>query len=134
MKMAKQIFYDTHGQPIDQQQVKIFDTTLRDGEQTPGRAMSPEEKLKMARVLEELLVDVIEAGFAQSSDGDRKAIRMVAEAMQYPTVASLARAVPGDIEEAARSVEKAIKPRIHTFIATSDIHMKHKLRRSPAEV
>jgi 2-isopropylmalate synthase len=110
--------------------VRIFDTTLRDGEQSPGATMNVEEKLAIARQLEELGVDVIEAGFAASSEGDFAAVQAVAAAVQAPVVLSLARTKEADILRAARAVEKAKRPGIHVFIATSDIHLKHKLMMS----
>jgi 2-isopropylmalate synthase len=114
--------------------VWIFDTTLRDGEQSPGATMNVEEKLTIARQLEELGVDVIEAGFAASSEGDDAAVRAVASAVAEPIVLSLARTKEGDIDRAVRAVERARHPGIHIFIATSDIHLKHKLMMSRAEV
>jgi len=114
--------------------VYIFDTTLRDGEQSPGCSMNLEEKLKMARKLDLLNVDIIEAGFPIASEGDFEAVRMVAAEVENCTIAGLARAHKLDIERAAEAVKGARKPRIHTFIATSDIHLEHKLRKSRAEV
>ena len=114
--------------------VRIFDTTLRDGEQSPGATMNVEEKLAIARQLEELGVDVIEAGFAASSDGDFAAVQAVAAAVQSPVVLSLARTKEADIVRAARAVEKAKNPGLHVFIATSDIHLKHKLMMSREQV
>ena len=114
--------------------VQIFDTTLRDGEQSPGATMNVEEKLAIARQLDSLGVDVIEAGFAASSEGDFDAIRRVAEAVRRPIVLSLARTREQDIDRAVRAVEKAKRPGIHIFIATSDIHLKHKLMMSRQEV
>jgi 2-isopropylmalate synthase len=114
--------------------VRIFDTTLRDGEQSPGATMNVEEKLAIARQLEELGVDVIEAGFAASSDGDFAAVQAVAAAVQAPVVLSLARTKEADIVRAARAVEKAKHPGLHVFIATSDIHLKHKLMMSRQQV
>lgn len=114
--------------------VRIFDTTLRDGEQSPGINLNIAEKVEIAKQLERLGVDVIEAGFPQASQGDFEAVRSVAQAVKSPIVAALARALPGDIERAGQAVEKAQSPRIHTFIATSPIHMQHKLRKEPAEV
>ena len=107
--------------------VRIFDTTLRDGEQSPGATMNVEEKLAVARQLDELGVDVIEAGFAASSDGDFAAVQAVARAVSGPVVLSLARTKEADILRAVRAVEKAERPGIHVFIATSDIHLQHKL-------
>jgi 2-isopropylmalate synthase len=114
--------------------VQIFDTTLRDGEQSPGATMNVEEKVAIARQLEHLGVDVIEAGFAASSDGDYESVRRVADAVARPIVLSLARTREQDIDRAIRAVEKAKRPGIHIFIATSDIHLKHKLMMSRQEV
>ncbi|MDE7216818.1 MAG: 2-isopropylmalate synthase, partial [Helicobacter sp.] len=114
--------------------VIIFDTTLRDGEQSPGASMTTEEKIKIALGLERLGVDVIEAGFAASSPGDFEAIAQIATLVQKSTVCSLARAVPSDIEAAAKAIAKAPKRRIHTFIATSPIHMEYKLKLTPDKV
>ncbi|MFC4487973.1 MULTISPECIES: 2-isopropylmalate synthase [Tepidiphilus] len=112
----------------------IFDTTLRDGEQSPGASMTKEEKLRIARQLERMRVDVIEAGFAAASPGDFEAVRAVAEAIKESTVCSLARANEADIERAAEAIRPAKRQRIHTFIATSPIHMEKKLRMTPDEV
>ena len=114
--------------------VQIFDTTLRDGEQSPGATMNVEEKLAIARQLEHLGVDVIEAGFAASSEGDFESVRRVAEAVSRPIVLSLARTREQDVDRAIRAVEKAKNPGVHIVIATSDIHLKHKLRMSRQEV
>jgi 2-isopropylmalate synthase len=114
--------------------VRIFDTTLRDGEQSPGCSMNLEEKLRMALQLERLKVDVIEAGFPVASAGDFDAVRAVAEAVRHCTVAALSRAVTSDIERAWEAIRGARRPRIHTFIATSDIHLVHKLRKTRAQV
>jgi 2-isopropylmalate synthase len=112
----------------------IFDTTLRDGEQAPGCSMNLQEKLTLARQLEKLGVDVIEAGFPIASEGDFEAVRAVAEQIRGLAVCGLARTGREDIERAARALERAARPRIHTFIATSDIHLEHKLRMSRARV
>ncbi|MBI5781310.1 MAG: 2-isopropylmalate synthase [Rhodocyclales bacterium] len=112
----------------------IFDTTMRDGEQSPGASMTKEEKLRIARQLERMRVDVIEAGFAAASPGDFEAVRAVAEAIKESTVCSLARANADDIERAAEAIRPAKRQRIHTFIATSPIHMEKKLRMTPDEV
>ncbi|MGA1863154.1 2-isopropylmalate synthase [Deferribacter thermophilus] len=112
----------------------IFDTTLRDGEQAPGFSMNVEEKLKMAVQLEKLGVDVIEAGFPISSPGDFEAVKRVAETVKNPIVAGLCRANRKDIEVGWDALKSAKRPRIHTFIATSDIHMKYKLKKDPEEV
>jgi 2-isopropylmalate synthase len=114
--------------------IKIFDTTLRDGEQSPGCSMNKEEKLEVALQLERLNVDIIEAGFAISSKGDFESIALISQRVRGPVICSLARAVRQDIEAAAQAIEKAARRRIHTFIATSPIHMQHKLRMSPAQV
>src|SRR3989475_6252112 len=108
--------------------VRIFDTTLRDGEQAPGNAMTPEEKLRLARQLDALGVDVIEAGFPAASDGDFRGVRAVAEEVRRPAVAALARCHDRDIDLAGEALGPAARPRIHVFIATSDIHLKYKLR------
>jgi 2-isopropylmalate synthase len=122
------------GQGTSSNVVRIFDTTLRDGEQSPGASMTVEQKVVIARQLEKLGVDVIEAGFAASSDGDFEAVRRVSEEVARPRVVSLARAQEGDLERALKAVERAKNPGIHTFIATSDIHLKHKLRMSREQV
>src|SRR5574337_1072262 len=109
----------------------IFDTTLRDGEQSPGASMTKEEKIRIAKQLERLRVDVIEAGFAASSPGDFEAIRAVANAVRDSTVCSLARANDNDVKRAGEAIKDAASGRIHTFIATSPIHMQHKLRMEP---
>lgn len=114
--------------------IKFFDTTLRDGEQSPGCSMNLKEKIKMAKRLELLNVDVIEAGFAIASEGDFEAVKMVAETVEKPVVASLARALKPDIDRAYEAVKNARHPRIHTFLATSEIHRKYKLKMSKAEV
>ncbi len=116
------------------EQVFIFDTTLRDGEQSPGCSMNLEEKLKMARQLERLNVDVVEAGFPIASDGDFEAVQAIAAEIRRPAIAALARANRLDIERAWEAIKHAHKPRIHTFIATSDIHLQYKLRKSRQEV
>jgi 2-isopropylmalate synthase len=108
--------------------VRIFDTTLRDGEQAPGFSMTATEKVRMAGHLQQLGVDVIEAGFPMSSDGDFDAVRAVAAAVRGPIIAGLARAVPGDIDRAWAALTGAERPRIHVFLATSDLHLEHKLR------
>jgi 2-isopropylmalate synthase len=114
--------------------VRIFDTTLRDGEQSPGCTMNVDEKVLVAQQLEALSVDVIEAGFAAASPGDFEAVRRVAQAVTKPVVLSLARTREADIERALTAVDKAKHPGIHVFIATSELHMKHKLSMSPQEV
>ncbi|MDP4607773.1 MAG: 2-isopropylmalate synthase [Burkholderiaceae bacterium] len=112
----------------------IFDTTLRDGEQSPGASMTRDEKLRIARQLERLKVDVIEAGFAASSNGDFEAVKAIAQVIKDSTVCSLARANDRDIGRAADALEGAASARIHTFIATSALHMEKKLRMTPDEV
>ena len=114
--------------------VIIFDTTLRDGEQCPGASLNPQQKLEVARQLERLQVDVIEAGFAVSSPGDFEGVRLIASQIKRPIIASLARAVPKDIEAAAQALRPARRRRIHTFVATSEVHMKHKLRKAEDEI
>jgi 2-isopropylmalate synthase len=118
----------------DQSTVRIFDTTLRDGEQSPGATMNVDEKVVIARQLEKLGVDVIEAGFAVSSPGDFDSVARVAEAVTQPIVLSLARTREADIRQAIKSVERAKRPGIHIFIATSDLHLKRKLMMSRQEV
>ncbi len=112
----------------------IFDTTLRDGEQSPGAAMTREMKIRIARQLEKLGVDVIEAGFAAASPGDFEAVKAVAETVKHSTVCSLARASENDVRRAGEAIRPARSGRIHTFIATSPIHMQHKLRMSEDQV
>jgi 2-isopropylmalate synthase len=109
-------------------QVRVFDTTLRDGEQSPGFSLRPDEKLQMARQLERLGVDVIEAGFAVASPAEAQAIRQIAMEIRRPVIASLARAQSADIQRAAWAIKPAARGRIHTFIATSDLHLATKLR------
>jgi 2-isopropylmalate synthase len=113
--------------------VHIFDTTLRDGEQSPGFSMNREEKLQLARQLEELGVDVIEAGFPIASPGDLEAVRAVSAEIKSCRVAALARARQEDVDAALRAIEPAAKPRLHIFLASSDLHLKHKLRISRSE-
>jgi len=115
-------------------QLIIFDTTLRDGEQSPGAAMTKEEKIRIARQLEKLGVNIIEAGFAAASPGDFDAIHAIAEVITNSTVCSLARANENDIRRAGEAIKPAKKGRIHTFIATSPIHMENKLRMTPDQV
>ncbi len=116
------------------ERIRIFDTTLRDGEQSPGCSMNLNEKLALARQLEKLGVDVIEAGFPVASEGDFESVRSVAEAVSEVSICGLARTGKLDIERAAQALESAAKPRIHTFIATSDIHLEHKLRMTREQV
>ena len=108
--------------------ITVFDTTLRDGEQSPGCSMNVHEKVRLARQLDQLGVDVIEAGFPIASDGDFGAVQAIAAAVPRPIIAGLARAAHHDIERAAKALQSAIRPRIHVFLATSDIHLQHKLR------
>ena len=114
--------------------VLIFDTTLRDGEQSPGCTLNTEEKVAIAHQLARLGVDIVEAGFPASSPGDFEAVARIAAEVRDVTVCGLARAVPLDIERAAAAVEKAARPRIHTFISASDIQIAHQLRKSREEV
>ena len=114
--------------------IVIFDTTLRDGEQSAGASMNMEEKLEVARQLARLNVDIIEAGFPASSPGDFEAVRAIAETIKGPAIAGLARCCDADIDAAGEAVKKAKKPIIHTFIATSDVHVEKKLRKSHEEV
>ncbi len=112
----------------DSNRIYIFDTTLRDGEQSPGCSMNLEEKVQVASLLEEMGVDVIEAGFPIASNGDFEAVSEVAKRVKKATVAGLARAGRKDIDRAWEAVQHAQRPRIHTFISTSPLHMKHKLQ------
>ncbi len=121
-------------EPAMSERLYIFDTTLRDGEQSPGASMTREEKIRIARQLEKLGVDIIEAGFAAASPGDAEAIRAIAETIKESTVCSLARATERDIHIAGEAIAPAARKRIHTFIATSPIHMDKKLRMTPDEV
>ncbi|MCL2037111.1 MAG: 2-isopropylmalate synthase [Oscillospiraceae bacterium] len=114
--------------------IKVFDTTLRDGEQSPGCSMNLQEKLEVAATLEKLRVDVIEAGFAIASQGDFESVSEIAKVVKNATVASLCRAVDKDIDRAYEAVKHAVSPRIHTFLATSPIHMKYKLKMSEEQV
>ncbi|NLX64898.1 MAG: 2-isopropylmalate synthase [Clostridiaceae bacterium] len=114
--------------------IYIFDTTLRDGEQSPGCSMNLQEKLEVAKQLERMKVDVIEAGFAISSPGDFQSVKAIAETIKDCTVASLSRALTQDIDRSWEAIRKAVSPRIHVFLATSPIHMKYKLRMTPDEV
>lgn len=118
----------------DVRKIRIFDTTLRDGEQTPGVNLNIQEKLQIARQLQKMGVDVIEAGFAIASNGDFEAIRAVAGEIRGTTVASLSRSLEKDIDRSWEALREAERPRIHVFIATSDIHMKYKLKMTEEEV
>jgi 2-isopropylmalate synthase len=119
---------------MPQNRISIFDTTLRDGEQSPGCSMDLDEKLRMAKKLEELGVDVIEAGFPIASEGDFAAVKAVAARCRGVKVAALCRTSEQDVARAAEALAHAASPRIHTFCATSDIHLEHKLKKSRAEV
>jgi 2-isopropylmalate synthase len=113
---------------MDRPRIVIFDTTLRDGEQSPGCSMNVQEKLRLAQQLDRLGVDVIEAGFPIASDGDFEAVQSIAASLRRPAIAALARACTGDVDRAWQAVQGAAHPRIHIFLATSDIHLKYKLR------
>ena len=113
--------------------IQIFDTTLRDGEQAPGYAMNLDEKVRMALQLEALGVDVMEAGFAIASPGDFASVKAIADAVRTSSVCSLSRATEKDIDASAEAIRGAVRPRIHTFIATSDLHLRYKLRMSRAD-
>src|SRR5262249_23517654 len=116
------------------ERVKIFDTTLRDGEQSPGCSMNLAEKVILARKLQSLGVDIIEAGFPIASDGDFAAVQAVARECREVTVAALCRTAEPDVRRAAEALRGAARPRIHTFVATSDIHLEYKLKKTRAEV
>src|SRR5688572_19016049 len=111
----------------------VFDTTMRDGEQSPGASMTKDEKLRIARQLERLRVDVIEAGFPAASPGDFEAVKAVAEHIKDASVCGLARANEQDIRRCGEAIAGAKSPRLHTFIATSSIHMEKKLRMEPSQ-
>jgi len=115
---------------IERARVTIFDTTLRDGEQSPGCSMNQQEKLRLAQQLDRLGVDVIEAGFPIASDGDFESVKAIAQTVRRPIIAGLARACRADIERAWEALQHAAHPRIHVFLATSDIHLQYKLRMS----
>ncbi len=119
---------------MDNDKLIIFDTTLRDGEQSPGASMTKEEKLRIAKALEKMHVDVIEAGYPAASDGDFESVQSIARTITDSTVCSLARVTPGDIDRAGEAIKPANRGRIHTFIATSPIHMQKKLNMQPDEV
>src|SRR5262249_29133803 len=133
MPMAKTV-NDAQDILPDANYVRIFDTTLRDGEQSPGCTMNVEEKLAIARQLERLGVDIIEAGFAASSPGDFESVHRIADVVTQPTVVSLSRTREEDVDAALRAVDKARNPGIHIFIATSDIHLKYKLNMTREDV
>src|SRR5216683_965110 len=113
---------------MDRPRIIIFDTSLRDGEQSPGCSMNVQEKLRLAQQLDRLGVDVIEAGFPIASDGDFEAVQSIAASVRRPIIAGLARACTGDVDRAWQALQGAAHPRIHVFLATSDIHLKYKLR------
>jgi 2-isopropylmalate synthase len=119
---------------MNKEKLIIFDTTLRDGEQSPGASMNNDEKLRIAKSLEKMKVDVIEAGFPIASEGDFESVRDIANTIKSSTVCGLARALEKDIEIAGKALKNAVSGRIHTFIATSPIHMERKLRMQPNEV
>src|SRR5487761_2343808 len=131
-KVGKQMVSPA-GIPMISNHIVFFDTTLRDGEQSPGCSMTTQEKLTMAHALEDLGVDVIEAGFAMASEGDFAAIATITQAIRKPRIASLARAKTEDIEMAARALQFADRARIHVFLASSDLHLEYKLKISRAE-
>src|SRR3954449_6532459 len=123
------------GGPVsDENRVHIFDTTLRDGEQSPGISLNPQEKLEIAHQLARLGVDVIEAGFPIASPGDFEAVRAIAQQVEGPVIAGLARVHAADIERAAEAVRGAERPRIHTFVSTSDIHIEYQLMSTREDV
>jgi 2-isopropylmalate synthase len=126
--------YERRTNEMPEDKVLIFDTTLRDGEQSAGIGLTSEEKLDIARQLERLGVDIIEAGFAASSPGDFQAVQAIAREVRGPIIASLARCVPGDIDAAWDAIKDAARPRIHVFISSSDVHIMHQLRKNPEEV
>src|SRR6516225_2417100 len=119
---------------LDDDRIIIFDTTLRDGEQSPGFSMNLQEKLRMAEALTDLGVDVMEAGFPIASPGDFESVKAIAETIKGPVICGLARTGRADVLRAAEAVAPAERRRIHTFIATSDLHMEHKLRMTRDEV
>ena len=116
------------------EQLIIFDTTLRDGEQSPGASMTREEKVRIAKVLERMRVDIIEAGFPVASPDDFEAVKAVAASIHDSTVCALARALDNDIDRAGEAIKPAKRGRIHTFISTSPVHMKWKLQMEPEKV
>ncbi len=118
----------------DTNNIKIFDTTMRDGEQSPGASMNIEEKIKIAHALETLGVDIIEAGFPAASKGDFNAVKEISSIIKKSQVCALSRASQNDIQSAADALKNATRPRIHTFISTSDLHMRHKLQLNPDQV
>src|SRR3569833_184836 len=125
---------ETPAQPETRENVIIFDTTMRDGEQSPGASMSLEEKLELSKILEDMGVDVIEAGFPIASNGDFEAVRRIAEIVTESTVCGLARAGMGDIDRCAEAIRPAKRGRIHTFLSTSPQHRDHILRMTQEDV
>src|SRR5436190_1254774 len=119
---------------IDPSRVLIFDTTLRDGEQSPGISLNTGEKLEIAQQLARLGVDIIEAGFPIASPGDFEAVQAIAREVEGPVIAGLARANPADVDRAWEAVRDAGRPRIHTFVSTSDIHIRHQLQSTREDV
>ncbi|MBC7294611.1 MAG: 2-isopropylmalate synthase, partial [Thermoleophilia bacterium] len=124
----------TNGRRNVDKPVVFFDTTLRDGEQSPGCSLNASEKLEIAHQLARLGVDVIEAGFPASSPGDFEAVQAIAREVKGPVICGLARCLEDDIRTCWEAVKEAERPRIHTFVSTSDIHLKHQMRRSREEV
>jgi 2-isopropylmalate synthase len=124
----------TQTKQSEKDRIVIFDTTLRDGEQSPGASMTLEEKLQVAEILDEMGVDIIEAGFPIASQGDFESVQEIARKMQKATVAGLARAISADIARAGEAVKPAKRPRIHTFVSTSPIHLAHQMRKSEEDV
>lgn len=125
-----------HAEPArkNSKSVVIFDTTLRDGEQSPGATMYLEDKLQVAEVLDAMGVDIIEAGFPIASEGDFEAVSSIAERTQNAVIAGLARAIEADIARCGEAVRKARRPRIHTFVSTSPIHLQYQMNKSAEEV
>ena len=119
---------------MSEDKIVIFDTTLRDGEQSAGIGMTGEEKLEIARQLTRLRIDVIEAGFAASSPGDFQAVKTIAREIKGPVIASLARAHPADVDQAWEALKGGENPRIHVFLSSSDIHLMHQIRKNREEV
>src|SRR5712675_1308392 len=120
--------YPRRMRSMDRPRITVFDTTLRDGEQSPGCSMNVQEKLRLAQQLDRLGVDVIEAGFPIASDGDFEAVQSISASLRRPIIAGLARACTGDVDRAWQALRGAAHPRIHIVLATSDIHLKYKLR------
>ena len=118
----------------NEDKVLIFDTTLRDGEQSPGVALNVEEKLEIARALERMKVDIIEAGFPASSPGDLESVTAIAKEVRGSVIAGLARAVPNDVDACWEAVQHAERPRIHVFLSSSDIHIMHQLEKDKERV